>query len=245
MEYRIILPGGAWEEAGQQLADIYYTSAYYAMSTLVQGGEARCFHFVHRGMEAYYPFLQQAIPGTGLSDLQGAYGYNGVSCRKYDTDFQKAFHHQFSHYCEREGIVAEFTRFHPLSDNAAFSEGYLSVYRQRNTVGVDLSQGYEKVWNESYSTNNRNEIRRAAREGLCVEEAGSLAEYHAFAALYRQLMQERGAEDFFLWPDAYFSAAYALPPGERYLLLARSRDQVVGGALFLCHGNMAHYHLAA
>ncbi|MBE0640634.1 MAG: GNAT family N-acetyltransferase [Bacteroidales bacterium] len=245
MEYRIIEQGKEWEALGPRMDDIYYTSAYYALSSLVQEGEARCFHFTHQGEEALYPFFQAPIPGTALCDIQGAYGYNGVSSSSKDANFRNAFHRSFDDYCRKEGVVAEFTRFHPVTHNASFSEGYLRVLNNRMTVAVDLSEGIDKVWQHDYRAVNRNTIRKAQKGGLDVVMAVGADEYLQFGALYRELMRQRGAQDFFLWPDPYFSAVFSLPEDSRFLFLGFAGGRMLGGALFLAHGHLVHYHLAA
>lgn len=245
MEHRIVGLGKEWEALGPRLDDIYYSSEYYALSSLVQEGEARCFRFSHRGMEAFYPFFKVKIPGTDLWDIQGAYGYNGISCRNYDSDFRKAFHQNFDAYCQDEGIVAEFSRFHPIFGNEAFSKGYLEVLNNRMTVAVDLADGYEKVWQQDYRAVNRNLIRKAQKGGLELVQWYEKEDYVRFGALYRELMRQRGAQEFFLWPDAYFEAVYSLPEASRFLFLGFEEGRLTGGALFLAKGNLVHYHLAA
>jgi len=89
-----------------------------------------------------------------------------VISSSYSEGFRKEFHKEFHKYCLEKNIVAEFTRFHPVLKNERFSWGYLNINYSRKTVVLDLTRSKEEIWNSSYSSTNRNMIRKAKKNKI-------------------------------------------------------------------------------
>ena len=149
--------------------DIYFTPEYYSLYENNNDGKAYCFVYNEGDKIALYPFLRNSILDLGYDldkeyyDIQGAYGYNGVQSNNYSLEFRSAFHSVFDKFCKENNIIAEFTRFHPILENHKFSEGFLTVIKNRNTVFLDLSKSYDEIWTIGYSSKNRNMIRKAQK----------------------------------------------------------------------------------
>jgi len=237
-------PRSGWEELNAALDDIYFTRSWYLLSRHIQAGDAYCFVFEQNGERACYPFFKVPIPGTALFDIQGAYGYNGVSTSCYEGRFIRDFHRAFAEYCHNEQVVAEFTRFHPLTANHRFAAGGIQVHDLRDTVMVDLSMAYDDLW-EGYTAANRNKIRKGRRLGLTIGEGLSPDDFQAAYRCYISSMEAMGADDFYHWPEAYFSELASWPSSRCLLLIAYHEGEVAGMAMFLFHRDLAHYHISA
>ncbi|NJO93009.1 MAG: hypothetical protein HC831_31650 [Chloroflexia bacterium] len=163
-----------WENHLNQITDkqqdIYFHPAYYKIYKEYGDGEPLCFVYSDNGNLALYPFLKNKIAKDdfGLEkdffDIQGAYGYNGVISSSYQSDFVNGFYQAFEDFCSHDGIIAEFTRFHPLLENYKFSSEHLTVIKDRKTVWLDLEADKDTRWKESYSGNNRNMIRKSFKK---------------------------------------------------------------------------------
>ena len=237
--------GEAWNLLEEQVEDIYFTQQYYHLNRLIQEGKARCFAFTYEGKSCHYPFLLRSIGETGYFDIEGAYGYNGHSPVHMDPGFRQAFFAAFKEYCQSQHIIAEFTRFHPLLANHHFAEGYMDITVRQETVTVALQNGYEDVWNNAYSSRNRNMIRKAEKSGFTLRLAEKKEEYLAFGEMLRHHLRKKGSDPFYLWPEAYYSELYDMGDKYRQLWLADHEGQLSGGAMFLSFGKTGHYHLAA
>jgi hypothetical protein len=245
MDYCILEAGEAWKLLEDQVEDIYFTQQYYHLNRLIQEGEARCFVFRDKEKSCHYPFLLRSIGDTGYFDIEGAYGYNGHSPAYMEPAFRQAFFTAFSDYCQSQHIIAEFTRFHPLLANHHFAEGYMDITVRQETVTVALQNGYEDVWNNAYSSRNRNMIRKAEKSGFTLRLAEKKEEYLAFGEMLRHHLRKKGSDPFYLWPEAYYAELFLLKEKYRHLWLAYHEGQLSGGAMFLSFGKTGHYHLAA
>lgn len=242
MSYTIDHPQGEkWVGDNPELLDIYYTPEYYLLNRHIHEGEPLCFIYKERDKLAYYPFFLQQIRGTNHFCIEGAYGYNGVNAMTYDLAFQKNFNDSFHQYCKEQGIIAEFTRFHPVLKNQDFSASYMDIIPDRKTVIVYLSGGYDEIWT-GYASNNRNKLRKAHKISLGLGMGETLSDFLNFGRQYRALMRLKATDDSYLWPDAYFEELYKWPREKRFVLFATEQEKTVAGALFLVFNEKAHYH---
>jgi len=145
--------------------DIYFSPEYYRLYEEFGDGQARCFVY-EKGKElALYPFLINSVNSLGYelsdqySDIQGAYGYNGIIYTSNEEFFVNDFYKAFNQYCIDNKIIAEFTRFHPLIDNSKFSEKAMDIVLDRKTTYVDLNRTYVNIFN-SFQTTTRKQVKR-------------------------------------------------------------------------------------
>ena len=107
--------------------DIYYSSEYYKVYQNYGDGQALCFVYKEANKLALYPFFKNSVNQLGYQleqayfDIQGVYGYNGILTNSNDEEFKSNFFETFNDFCQKENIIAEFTRFNPLLNNFSFS----------------------------------------------------------------------------------------------------------------------------
>ncbi len=157
-----------------------------------------------------------------------------------DADFKRTFYQHFDSYCRLNNIVAEFTRFHPMLQNHEFSRDNMEVLYNRTTCSVDLRPDYQEIWKNTYSSNNRNMIRRAIKTGVSCETES--ADIEAFHSMYLKTMSHVNAEDFYFFSMNYFSKLSTLD-GFRQIRVDLGGRQVAS-LILLIYGSYAHYHLA-
>jgi hypothetical protein len=204
-----------WNELLRQLPkeqqDIYFTPEYYRLYEDFGDGEARCFIFQKDNDYALYPFLINSVNQLGYEldkeyfDIQGAYGYNGVVSSSYDPGFIASFYRAFDSWCTDTGIIAEFTRFHPLLNNHQFSENYLQTVFDRKTVFVDLRQNYDDIFH-NYQRTTRKQIKRAlTRYNLKVERFENSPQIlNILLPIYWETMDRTHAEQYLYFTGEYF-----------------------------------------
>ena len=190
--------------------DIYFTPEYYSLYENNGDGKACCFIFEKEEHLAIYPFLMNSINKLGYElngeyyDIQGAYGYNGVVSSSYDKLFIKEFYSSFESFCQEKRIVAEFTRFHPLLKNEVFSNNHLNVLFDRNTVTLNTSNSIDDIWNFSYSSKNRNKIRKALKNNIEIIESDDENDYIEFYNLYVETMNNVDSGDYLFFNQQLF-----------------------------------------
>ncbi|MEN8121647.1 MAG: GNAT family N-acetyltransferase [Bacteroidota bacterium] len=231
--------------------DIYFTPEYYKIYQKYGDGEVFCFVFKKGNDIAIYPFLKNPVDKKTFKldkqcfDIQGAYGYNGVISSNYESDFVNDFYKQFNSFCVDEGIIAEFTRFHPLINNHLFSKNHLNTFLNRQTVVLNLNRDIDKIWKDSYSSKNRNMLRKAEKNGLEVCFSEDIVDYISFYKLYLQTMREIGSLEYYYFNEDYIRNFNAFLGQKQKLILAKYQGQIIAGMLLMIENQYAHYHLSS
>ena len=226
--------------------DVYFTPEYNSLYQNYGDGEALCFVYEKDGKVLLYPFLKNSITPLGYEldkeyyDIQGAYGYNGFITSSDDPAFIAAFWEVFDEYCQKNDIVAEFTRFHPLLNNQRLASPKMKTFFSRHTVFLDLKD--DDIWMNQISSKNRNMIRKAEKEGVTIVES---EDYETFRRLYDGTMTDLHAEDFYFFPKDYYDEYKQTFKGESMLCLAMLDGKAIAGSMFMFSDDYAHYHLSA
>ncbi|MEG2318199.1 MAG: GNAT family N-acetyltransferase [Rikenellaceae bacterium] len=200
--------------------DVYFTPEYYSLYENYGDGEALCFVYEEDENIALYPFLKNSINKLGYNlddeyfDIQGAYGYNGMITSSKDENFIERFHIAFSHYCEDNNIVAEFTRFHPILSNHTISDNNMKVISDRKTMYLDLDSPYENIFNNFQKT-TKKQINRCKDKydlSLDVVQGGSCSAKHinTFYEIYLNAMNRVHSSDYLYFNRNYFSNLFSL-----------------------------------
>lgn len=212
--------------------------SYVATDAKRVGGEAIYFFHRNGGSVFYYPSIKCQVPGTDYYDIQSAYGYGGPTTNSTDRDFLRMSWNEWRSWCERNSILAEFVRFHPLLDNDQDYPG--QVLSDRETVWIDLTQ--EDLLS-TYSTRVRTAVRKSIKMGAAFEIDSSLQYYPQFIRLYRSRMSSLGAKDEYLFSDEYFASAREWP--HLSLGVVKYQGEIVSASLFLTQGDYVEYFLSA
>lgn len=226
--------------------DVYFTPEYNSLYQNYGDGEAKCCVFEKDGGLVLYPFLKDPIISLGYKldkeyyDIQGAYGYNGIIVSNQSPEFIASFWDEFDCWCQKNDIVAEFTRFHPLLNNQKIASPNMKTFFSRHTVALDLSD--DDIWMHQISSKNRNMIRKAEKEGVTIVESD---DYETFRRLYDGTMIDLHAERFYFFPQSYYEEYKQTFEGKSMLCLAMFDGKVIAGSMFMFSDDFAHYHLSA
>lgn len=237
-----------------QPSDIYSTAEYYSLFENNGDGKAFCFCYEENKSMALYPFLKNSVNQNNLCqeeknifDIQGAYGYNGVICNSYHTEFINYFYKAFDNYCKENNIISEFTRFHPLLENQKFSLNHMQIVFDRDTVVLDLSKSYEYIWNNEYTSKNRNMIRKAEKLGYICEILfnPSKTDIDNFIEIYIANMRAVGAESFYFFNESFFNDTFEVLKEQVYLFNIRNKTgKLLCSAIVFKYNDFTHYHLS-
>lgn len=231
--------------------DVYFTPEYYSLYENYGDGEALCFVYEEDENIALYPFLKNSINKLGYNlddeyfDIQGAYGYNGMITSSKDENFIERFHIAFSHYCEDNNIVAEFTRFHPLLSNYQYASVNCKVLMDRKTVAVNTYMSIEDIWKNQIQVDNRNKIKKALKNNLEFIADFDFEYMNSFIRLYKMTMDKLSANYYYYFSENYFKEfELAYRNNGSFIGVVKHNDTVVSAALFMYKGIYGHYHLA-
>lgn len=233
--------------------DIYFSPEYYKLYEEIDDGKAKCFVFQKDNDLIMYPFLINSINCLGYDldkdyhDIQGAYGYNGIVTSTASENILSEFHKAFSSYCNDNNIIAEFTRFHPILKNERYANNCTTVIKDRETVFIDLANAYSDIWEEEYSSKNRNMIRKSVKLGYKIEilESPEEKDLNTFIDIYYYSMNMTNAEKYYFFDKEYFRNIFKYLKGKAYLFnVLDNESHVVCSSIFLRYGDYFHYHFS-
>ncbi len=243
-----------WEELYKELPanlrDINFSFDYNFLYEKNGDGNIRLFYFTEDSFVYFYPFLIRPVIIDGMptpyQDVETVYGYTGPISSSNNPDFIQKATSAFKQYCESENIISEFIRFHPLLRNEGLVsvEAGIKVYGLRDYVYVDLKKTEDEIW-KGYSSQNRNKIRKAEKQGVKIEAVSDQENFSVFVDLYLQNMKLLNAAKMYFFSKDFFEGLFELAIKEGVIFIARSEKEVLGAAVFLGGGPIAHYFLAA
>jgi len=234
----------------KKFSDIYFRPEYHSLYENNGDGKAYCFYFSSKFGEVLYPFLKNSINKLGYKlkheyyDIQSVYGYSGCISSNNNKLLKKNFHKIFADYCKKSNIIAEFIRFHPILKNENFSNPYLKINKNRNTVILNLNQSYKNIFTKEYTSNNRNMIRKGSRE-LIFEVSNNLKSLEIFKENYHYTMKKIKAKKYYYFSKDYFSGLINKLKRQSYIINIFDKKQIVQNSMILFIDNdYAHYHLS-
>jgi serine/alanine adding enzyme len=223
--------------------DVYYRPGYCA--AYEAAGHGRLVAVETAG--ALFPLLLRPLPfGEDGVDAATPYGYGGVltgSDPVKTTDVR-----QLRDWCVANGVVSCLLRLHPLlggSEQLSQSdEAEVEIREYGPTTAIDPRRIDDATGRlRGMSKGRKADLTIARRELELVWATGEDA-LERFRVIYDGTMRRLGADEFYLFPAAYYRAL-AEGLGERLgVALALRGDEPVGGALFLADRRFAHYHLS-
>lgn len=194
-------------------------------------------------------FLKRKIFSQNLKeqyfDIITPYGYGGPVFEVNDEDREKFIEEyfiEFSKYCEKNNIVSEFIRFHPLLENYKYLEKNYEISYISDTIFIDMKNEEEIMKN--MSSKSRNKVRKAIKKGLIFEEDSSLKEIEEFKKIYYETMKKNNANESYYFNDDYFKNILKLEKSIK-LFNVKKEGRVLSSSIVLFGEKYLHYHLTA
>ena len=230
--------------------DVYFTPEYYAVFERLGAGKALCAVYQDGGESALYPFLLNSINDLGFdlkkkySDIQGAYGYNGVGSSCSDDAFKKSFYLAFRDFIDEQAIVAEFTRFNPVFRNESFSDYLEPQFSQENVI-LDLA--IDDIARNAYEHATRKNINKAMRSGLiCLKFTATEMTRELldeFIRIYHETMKRNDADPYYFFPISFFKDIASNLPQHSDFYFTRFQDSFISAELVMRQNTVAYSFL--
>lgn len=232
--------------------DVYYLHEY--VSAFRHAGDGAPFLIYYNGdrMRLCYPVLCGDIAkSSGFAgllekgrcyDIATPYGYGGPLAERYSENEMCRFFALLKAYCNENGIVSQFIRFHPLLGNEAFFAGHCELRSVKRTVFVDTADRdtvYAKL-----EPRCRGAIKKAgqSRIQICIDNSDEAKA--AFVRLYLETMRQRQAAAYYFFNDDFFNDFFLNMAGCCNLFCAVSEGKIISAAVILCCNRNMHYHLS-
>jgi hypothetical protein len=152
---------------------VYQYPEYYEIFENYGDGKAYCLIYKNESKILIYPFLKREIFILELQDInsryfdiEGAYGLNGASAVNINEEDINIIKEFWFKYCEREKIIAEFTRFNPLfKNNFLFNDFEVSSINKVIIVNLKC----DNLLYDSYEHSTRKGINKARKNKIKIE----------------------------------------------------------------------------
>jgi hypothetical protein len=244
----------AWDEyflsLPAHLKDINFTFDYYNLYNLNGNGKPELFVIRENEELFFYPYLIRDIESdalkTGYQDIESAYGYSGPLSTTDDEGFLARCAESFNAYSAHNKVVTEFIRFHPLIHNEYFvqNDSTIKLIPLRDYVYVDLKKSLPELW-DSYTSQNRNKIRKAEKNNVHVLKDDGLKHFDDFENIYLRNMEQLNAARLYFFSKEFFAGLKNLVEKNGFLLIAKQDTTVLGASVFLAGETYGHYFLSS
>ena len=115
------------------------------------------------------------------------------------------FEKVFGDYCEKNNIVSEFIRFHPIINNAKDFTSIYNVIYNRNTLATNLKD-YDDPFTSEFSKSCRKTVRQVLKSGVTYKITKSPTNLETFKKIYYLNMERKEATDYYFFNDEYFNS---------------------------------------
>lgn len=230
-----------------QNKDIYYTSEFFKVSTLLDEGIPILFFFKTEDGMVAFPFIKRKIhneKGLNLWDVTTPYGYGGpiFEVTGSETILFQNFDKNFSKYCIENNIITEFIRFHPIIKGDSITRDNLVINKIRHTICLNLKESDDLM--DSIPAKTRNKIRKAMKNNISVKELDFENYFDDFYSIYVETMKRNDANDYYYFSESYFRTLFNVL-GESIKIWGAFKDNIlISVTLIMSYGDFIHYHLS-
>lgn len=234
-----------------QKSDVYYLSGYAKGFYMHGDGEPKLIYYDDGAVRGINVVMLRDIALSDkfngkfetnkYFDISTPYGYGGWIIEG-DGDKIPLFE-AYENWCKENGIISEFVRFHPVLSNSKDSVATYDIVDLSNTVTLDLTD-QETIWN-NFTSQNRNKIRKAQKNGLTVGRGLEPELFGQFKDLYEQTMRNLVASDYYYFSDDYYQSVREDLKDNAQIFYVKNQDgKVIAASIIMNEGKGLHYHLS-
>lgn len=172
-------------------------------------------------------------------DFATPYGYGGWIIEGEETG--KLFK-EYETWLQKNGIISEFVRFHPMIKNHVHSALFYEVVQLGEVVHMDISLP-EEIWN-NFISKNKNSIRKAIKNGVKIYNGRFPAIYQQFREVYNLTMNKDNAEDYYYFSEEFYKSVLEDLPHNAQVFWAEKDGQVIAASIILAANGRMNYHLS-
>jgi hypothetical protein len=202
-----------WRELVENFADCepMMLPEYLRLFSVEPSEKVLCAWYMKKKGGVIYPFILRRIDAlgwcpkslSGFSDVTTPYGYGGPFHYGEMSESEiRAFWAYMDDWYKENGVITEFIRFSlELSRPRMFYPGE-AIIKNKNIVRT-LYNDMDEIWLD-FEYKVRKNVRKAERNGLCVELDTAGSRIDDFLRIYYSTMARRGAKPFYHFNSSFF-----------------------------------------
>lgn len=229
--------------------DVYWLSGYVRAFQLHGDGEPLLFYYEDecvRGINvvmkrdvATDDHFKGKIPEGEYFDFSTSYGYGGWLIEGGET---LNLFNAYEEWVEKNGIICEFIRFHPMIRNHEKCTSFYEVIQLGEVVHMELTSP-DDIWNNIVSK-NRNVIRKAIKNGVSIYNGRFPWIYDKFRVIYNSTMDKDDAEKYYYFEEQFYKSLLEDLPQNAQVFWAEKDGLVIAVSIILATNGRMNYHLS-
>lgn len=229
--------------------DVYWLSGYVKAFQIHGDGDPLLFFFEDGSTRGINVVMKRDVAKDerfkGLIeedqyyDFATPYGYGGWIIEGEETEnLFKAY----STWLEKNGIISEFVRFHPMIRNHEACKVFYEVIQLGEVVHMDL-ESPEIIWNNIISK-NRNMIRKAIKNDIVIYNGRFPEIFEKFRTIYNGTMDRDDAEEYYYFGQEFYRSILEDLPQNAQVFWAAKDGQVIAASIMIGANGYLNYHLS-
>lgn len=234
--------------------DVYYLSGYTKAFKLHGDGDpiliyyhdekSRAINVVMKRDIAKSKVFKDELPLNTYFDITTPYGYGGFILEGEITDqILKVLDEKYTRLCKEKGVISEFVRFHPVTNNVNSTSYIYDVSQLGKTITMELNSKSE-IWDD-LTSKNRNVIRKAMKSGVEVYWGRDPKLFDKFITLYNATMDKDNAADYYYFKKDFYDSVVTDLKYNSLMFYAIYEDKIIAMSMILFSNKQMHYHLSA
>ena len=229
--------------------DVYWLSGYVKAFQIHGDGDPLLFYYQSdstRGINVVMKRdvakdvkFQGIIEDGKFFDFSTPYGYGGWLIEGLETE---ELFRQYNDWNEKNGIISEFVRFHPMKKNHEACREFYEVVQLGEVVHMDLSSP-EYIW-ENIISKNRNMIRKAIKSGIKIYNGRFPEIYTKFRTIYNETMDKDDAEEYYYFEESFYESVLNDLPQNAQVFWADKDGKAIAASIMLATNGRMNYHLS-
>ena len=229
--------------------DTYWLSGYVKAFQLHGDGEPMLFYYEDKQIRGINVVMKRDVaelsafegrlPQNEYYDICSPYGYGGWLIEGTQTE---ELYRAYESWCTKNNIICEFVRFHPILENQKFCTEAYDIVPLGKTVALDLSSP-EVIWS-NITSKNRNMIRKAQKNGICIYSGRYPQIFKEFRTIYNSTMDKDKAVAYYYFGEAFYESILNDLPHNAQVFYAVYEDKIIAASIMLAANGRMNYHLS-
>lgn len=229
--------------------DVYWLSGYVKAFQIHGDGEPLLFFYQGEGVRGINVVMKRdvakderfagRIPEKQYFDFATPYGYGGWII---EGEGVNDLFDEYERWLEKNGIICEFVRFHPMVKNHEACRSFYEVIQLGEVVHMELSSP-EDIWSNIISK-NRNMIRKAVKNDIKIYNGRFPEIYEKFRTIYNGTMDKDNAEEYYYFKPEFYASVLEDLPQNSQVFWAEKDGQVIAASIMIGANGYLNYHLS-
>ena len=231
--------------------DVYYLSGYVKAFHIHGDGEPLLFYYEDSSIRGINVVMKRDIAQDAhfvgriaedtYYDIVTPYGYGGWLIEG-NGDGNESLFKAYETWLQKNRIISEFVRFHPMLQNQQACEKYYEIVRLGEVVHMSLNSPKD-IW-DNVTSKNRNVIRKAEKNEVKIYNGRFPKIYEVFHRIYDETMDKDNADKYYYFTNEFYESILDDLSENAQVFFAVKDAKIIAAAIILAANGKLNYHLS-